>query len=903
MNYALDSFRAAMSRAGLPPPDDLQADGELHRYRVEGDKAGSKNGWYVLHTDGLPAGEFGCWKRGITETWCAKPDSEQSEVERAAYRERITAMRAARDAETKAQREAARKKAARLWAEAAPRVKTQHPYLVKKQVRAYGLRQLKAQLIVPVRDSSGTLHGLQFIAEDGDKKFLTGTAKAGHYHALGKPAGVIVIAEGYATGATIHAASGHAQAVAFDAGNLKAVALALRGKFPDALLVLGADNDHTSAGNPGLTAAREAAQAVGGIVCAPEFAEGETGTDWNDYAALHGLDAVRAAFTAALQQREAAPAPDAASTPQGAPERKPKAVAKDKAQAAHKPRFTVTQDGIWHHGFKDGEPLPPYFVGPPLTVAAYLRDTSGENWGRLLEFSDNDGKPHRWGMPMRLLSGGCEEMRSELLRLGYDVPARPSNRNLLTDFIQTARPEQRARCVERTGWHEGVYVMPERTIGRSDERVLFQSETAAAHVYEERGELSAWRSDVADLCRGNSRLLFSVSAAFASTLLVWAGEESGGFHFRGGSSCGKTTALRVAASVFGGPRYMHRWRATDNAMEYTAAGHSDALLALDELAQIDPRVAGDTAYMLANGEGKARAQRSGGNRPLPTWRLLFLSAGEISLAQHMQDGGKRAHAGQETRLADIPAEAGKGLGIFETLHGYSDGDALSRALADASKTHYGTAAPAFITALLPLLDSLPGKLKAARAAFLTAHVPAGADGQVKRVAARFALVGAAGELATELGITGWEPGEANTGALACFHAWLQGRGGLGNLEPQQMIRQVRLFLELHGKSRFENWSGDGVGNYTIQNRAGFRRGEIASDGEQGEVFYVLPEVFKTEICKGMDYRAVARELAAADCLKLEGTRQHTRKERLPQMGNTRCYVITPNIFQAGEGES
>lgn len=244
----LDSFRAAMARAGLSPPDDLLADGVLHRYRVEGDKAGSKNGWYVLHADGLPAGEFGCWKRGLSETWSAKPDSEMSDAERVALRERIAAMRAAREAERAAQHEAARKKAARLWAEASPRPKATHPYLLKKAVRAYGLRQLKDKLLLPVRDTDGQMHGLQLIGEDGGKLFLTGTAKSGHYHALGKPAGVIVIAEGYATGASIHAATGHAVAVAFDAGNLKHVALALRGKYPDTLLVLGGDNDHATEG-------------------------------------------------------------------------------------------------------------------------------------------------------------------------------------------------------------------------------------------------------------------------------------------------------------------------------------------------------------------------------------------------------------------------------------------------------------------------------------------------------------------------------------------------------------------------------------------------------------------------------------------------------------------------------
>ena len=897
MNSAqlLDQFSDAMRSAGLSIPSELVADGKLHRFDVEGDKRHSKNGWYVLHADGLPAGEFGCWKRQIKETWCAKADSELSADERTAHRVRIEAMRAAREAETTKTRKAAREKATKLWESASARVKADHPYLVKKLVRAYGLRQLKDQLVIRVCDSAGELHGLQFIGADGEKKFLTGTDKRGHYHALGKPQGVIVIAEGYATGATIYAATGHAVAVAFDAGNLKPVAEALRAKYPDAELVLAADNDHATAGNPGMTRAQEAATAVGGTVAAPEFSGGDPGTDWNDYAAIHRIEAVRSAFSDALQS---APMP-------AAQVQSPAIKSKAKDKEDRTPRFTCTDKGIWWHGVdKDGEALTPSWVAPPLHVSAYLRDVSGENWGRLLEFNDKDSKPHRWGMPMRLLSGGCEEMRSELLRLGFDVPARMHNRNHLTDYIQQAEPQTRARCVERTGWHERVFVMPERTIGQCDETVLFQSESASAHVFSERGELHTWRTDIADLCRGNSRLLFSVSAAFAAMLVHWAGEESGGFHLRGGSSTGKTTALRVAASVYGGPAYLHRWRATDNALESIAAGHSDTLLILDELAQIEARVAGETAYMLANGEGKQRAQRVGGIRPVLSWRLLFLSAGEVSLSQHMQEGGKRTHAGQDTRLADIPADAGLDHGIFETLHGYANGAALSRAMNEAAKLTHGTAAPAFISALQSRLDDLGKRLHTERSAFIKAHVPSGADGQVQRVAARFALVASGGELATELGITGWDKGEATDGVLKCYQAWLSARGGIGNLEPRQMIQQVRRFLEEHGQSRFPPWTGDTAGNYVVQNRAGFRRGEDSylgaqALGEAAEVFYVLQECFKNQVCNGLDYRAVCRALADAGCLKRDGA-SYTRHERLPQMGKTRCYVITPEIFQQGE---
>lgn len=914
----VDQFRAAMRAAGLDTDATIEADGKLHRFRVAGDRRDQRNGWYVLHADGLPAGEFGCWKRGLSETWHANIGRELSEAEREANRARLEAIRRDREAEAQRMRAEARTKAAKLWAEATEKPSAKHPYLVKKQVRGYGIRQLRAALLIPVRDADGALNGLQFIQPDGAKRFTSGMAKAGHFHLIGEPAAVLLIAEGYATAATLREATRQAVAVAFDAGNLRPVALALRAKYPAARIVIAADNDHRTDGNPGMAKAAEAAQAVGGSVIAPEFAADDPGSDWNDYAASHGLPAVGAAFAspgdakasatpapAVAPEAAASPAPAVAAEAAAAPRKAARAKSAEASGGGSRPRFTRDERGIWHNGTdpKDGTPLAPQWVCPPIEVAAYLRDLDGTNWGRLLTFNDADGTEHRWGMPMRLLSGGGDEMRAELLRLGFDVPTSQRSRNLLTDYIQQSKPVARARCVERAGWHGRVFVMPDRTIGEGDEAVLFQSETTGGHVYRERGDLSDWRSDVADLCRGNSRLLFAVSAAFAGPLLHWAGEESGGFNLRGASSTGKTTALRVAASVWGGPEFMRRWRATDNGLESIAAQYSDGLLILDELGQMDPRVAGDAAYMLANGEGKARAGRGGSMRPVTTWRLLFLSAGELSLAEHMRQGGKQAQAGQETRMADIPADAGAGFGIFDTLHGHASGAALSRSCTEAAGDVYGVAGPAFIRALLPRLDTLPDAVRALRRAFTDLHVPKGIDGQVSRVAGRLALIAAAGELATQAGITGWDAGDADAACGRCLEAWIDTRGGTGNLEPVRMLAQVRRWLESEASARLQAWSANSDGKeWVTVKRAGFRCAETY--GDDAETYYLLPETFEQEICAGFDPRQVAQLLASVGALKRpkEGKRLK-RKERLPVVGNTWCYVVLPSIWQAVPGDA
>lgn len=271
MTSCHDAFLQSMAGAGLGMhKPSLTGDGQLHRYQVDGDKSGSKNGWYVLHLDDKPFGAFGSWKTGQSCTWTADNPETMSEAERQALRERMAAAKMVRDAEQDAVHAASRSRAAKLWERAVPAV-NDHPYLTRKQVAAYGLRDLRGQLVIPLRDETGLLHSLQFIAGDGRKTFLTGGRKRGCYHAIGRPTDTLAVCEGYATGATIYAATGIATAVAFDAGNLLPVAKVLRRKFPALAMVVCADDDTQTQGNPGLSAATAAARAVGAALAVPSF--------------------------------------------------------------------------------------------------------------------------------------------------------------------------------------------------------------------------------------------------------------------------------------------------------------------------------------------------------------------------------------------------------------------------------------------------------------------------------------------------------------------------------------------------------------------------------------------------------------------------------------------------------
>ena len=277
-------FRDVMQSV-LGPLDWLPiADGDIHRFHVPGDTPGTQNGWYVLFVDVIACGVFGSWKVGGSQTWRSHKPANYLEAQ--IFTQRIEQAKRQSEAERLQRQQDTAERANRLWRNARG-ADPDHPYLIAKAARPYGLRQHRDVLLVPLtRD--GRLMNLQRIHLDGSKRFLRGGMVKGCCSLIGtiQPGQPLYICEGWATGATLHAATDAAVTCAMNAGNLLEVGLRLQRQHPDALLIVAGDDDRMTEGNPGRTYAIKAAAALGCRMVFPPWCgiEPLTLTDFNDLA-------------------------------------------------------------------------------------------------------------------------------------------------------------------------------------------------------------------------------------------------------------------------------------------------------------------------------------------------------------------------------------------------------------------------------------------------------------------------------------------------------------------------------------------------------------------------------------------------------------------------------------------
>lgn len=534
--------------------------------------------------------------------------------------------------------------------------------------------------------------------------------------------------------------------------------------------------------------------------------------------------------------------------------------------------------GVWHFGLsKEGEPIQSWICSP-IHIDAVTHDEHDNNFGRLLKFKNTLGTWRRWALPMELLKGGGDDLRGELLGMGVEIDPSTRGRNLLGAFLQDRAPARRIKCATQTGWSGSNFVLPDEVFGIDAANVVFQSGERGHDEFTRKGDISGWRESVARYAAGNPMLTLALSSAFIGPLLDKVNAEGGGIHFTGDSSTGKTTLLDAACSVWGGANYRRSWRSTANGMEGAASLFNDGLLALDEISECDPREIGSIIYALGNGRGKQRASRTGAARGVARWRCWTVSTGERSVSTAMLEGGNKAKAGQGVRILDIPVA--RHYGCWDNLSGAATGAALSDHIKNGVTTHHGTAGRAFLEQLTRDTRDFPGLFDTFK------NLPhfAAADGQVKRGAARFALLALAGELATEYGVTGWDEEQSTNAATLAYSLWAKARGQ-GNDEGPQIVRQLTEFLDKHGDSRFSQ--KDGPENHLIRDRAGWYQ-----HGDEGNRVYLFTGAGLREALRGFDFGRALDHLAAAGIIPPAGSDgKKSRKYRVAE-GTKNLYPVT-----------
>lgn len=540
--------------------------------------------------------------------------------------------------------------------------------------------------------------------------------------------------------------------------------------------------------------------------------------------------------------------------------------------------------GVWYHGIEqDGDNLVETntWVCTPLFVDGITSDGSGMEWGRLLRIKNRFNTFTEWAMPMTMLGGSFEDGRRELLRMGLEYC--PHNRARLPDYLFSQHPKRKVIAVNRTGWvhskDKNLFVMPDCLFGDGD--VVFQSEQAGQGDYASAGSLDDWKKQIGELCRNNPVLQFAVCAALAGPLLHLLHKTNGGVHYIGDSSCGKTTALNIACSIWGKPdQFIKTWRATGNGLEGIAALRNDTILVLDEIGEANPHEIGGIVYAMGNGTGKQRANVRGNARAVNKWRLFLLSSGERTLTAIMSEAGKRSTAGQQVRLLDIPVN--RAFGVFDDLHHCKGGRELSDQIKTACERYYGHVGKAFLRSLVRDDPAqLGGDLEAIKLCFETET-----SNQEGRGADRFAVVALAGELAISYELLPWEKGDAINAAVVLFNVWRKHRGK-GNTEDKQILSLVRAFVERYGDSRFtnlyqaaESHNGDSERSNRLSgaDRAGYW---IETNDERQ---YRFNRAGLEEATKGHDINRVKQALVSAGWLSSDIAKQVKTPE-----GNKRLY--------------
>lgn len=531
---------------------------------------------------------------------------------------------------------------------------------------------------------------------------------------------------------------------------------------------------------------------------------------------------------------------------------------------APNPRTTAKGQYIVHISIdKDGNEKPPLPLADKFDIVGNGTDGGGAHY-RIIRYQDRCTRQTRHAaLPCAEI--GSNAAWAKLQGMGIVVYSGRTKREYLADYLQTAGSRDFWQITDKAGWQGNAYILPSGEVLQADEgecRVLYNGDTSQAAAYTAKGSLQEWRENVAKYAAGNSRLLLAIGAALAAPMMNRLEEAGGGFHLYGASRDGKTTAAKAALSVWGDPDAAKlSWNGTALGFGNTALARNDNLLVLDEIGQVKhAKTVSETAYAVIDGTGKIQGHKDGGNRLIRQWRTLLFSTGEYDMQSYVERGGEKWEAGQNVRIPSLPARAA--YGIYENLHGFENGAALSDHLLHQIGQYHGTAGRAWIEKLRHIDTAA---IRETRDSFL--QMLPELNGQILTVARRFALVAAALELSAD--ITGLPSGQGMAAMKQYFEEWID-ENGTESHEERTIIRNAVRFFELYAHTpRFAIF--DALQKDHDRNHAGYykaKNGDYAAPAaEREQEYWVIPTVFEEEICKGRNTAMVCRILHGAGWLE------------------------------------
>ena len=751
-------------------------------------------------------------------------------------------------------------------------------------------------LIFPIHNELGEIQSLQAITAKASKGLLKDGKKSEGFFVIDEKGdnGTVYVVEGLATGLSVHEATAARVHVAIDAGNLEAVAESARRRFPEARIVIAGDLDKNHTGQK---KGRAAAAAVNGLAIFPDFAavEGRELGDWNDLHAAAGIDEVKRQIDAALTQ----PAAPASDPVEGSSTDKP---TKGEATPKH---FNVTSEYV---EYINSEGFPTRVCGA-LRVLARVRNEADFGYGLHVEFKTLAGHTRRLVVHESLLEQP-QELRKKLADAGLWLNrAHNKVKGWLIAYLSESTPPTMALSIERAGWHQGMtaYVYPGGEIlhnGSTPPALVWSNDPPDPSRHGQRGTLEQFQQHQGRYCVGNPVLMFGVCVAFGAKILAFVQGEGGTFHIWGEPGKGKTTGQYLMVSVDAPPGAKGSWEGTQTSYGQRMAASNDSASALDEIKMADEKHLDKISYLIANGHDKSRSKEGLGLAREATWRVYVLSSGEMAFLRYLGDHAARVYGGQEVRFLDLKVDD-RAHGVFDELHGFPTGVAFAEEIERVCGLYYGTAGREFVRRLMA--SYTPERIKAFAAEIrkdFELHIPEHSDTAIYRAAKKFAHVAVGGELAVELGIVPWKKFDALQAALDMFDLWIQGRGGIGNRDRMDALKQIRHYLLTHEEDQFTRncpkcqgsgkpgmvklgfdrsadepefvtcsaCAGTAVQMTKTLNKAGWVKRERQEDGDTAKMFHVYPEVFEKDIARGHDTRTVLELLKARKILQADGKR-------------------------------